>query len=285
MDRPVDAEGQAGCRSSSIAVQQKEKDMAGRLQGKGAIITGATRGIGKGIARVFVAEGARVLIVGRDEEAGNRTAGELRQAGGEVAFCRADVSRRADADRMAQEAVDLFGRLDILVSNAGIFPSTKIEDMTEADWDHVQAVNLKGTFLAVQACFARMKGRGWGRIVLTSSITGPVTGFPGWAHYGATKAGMLGFMRTAALEFARHGVTVNAVLPGNIRTEGLAGLGEEYVRRMERSIPLGVLGEPEDVGQAALFLASDEARFITGQTLVVDGGQTLPESLDALPDH
>ena len=118
--------------------------------------------------------------------------------------------------------------------------------------------------------------------MLTSSITGPVTGFPGWAHYGATKAGMLGFMRTAALEFARHGVTVNAVLPGNIRTEGLTGLGEEYLRRMERSIPLGVLGEPEDVGHAALFLASNEARFITGQTLIVDGGQTLPESLDAL---
>jgi 3-oxoacyl-[acyl-carrier protein] reductase len=256
--------------------------MAGRLQGKAAIITGASRGIGKGIAKVFVGEGARVLIVGRDEQVGNRAAEELRQARGEVAFCRADVSRRTDAEGMAREAVDRFGRLDILVSNAGIFPSVRIEDMAEADWDHVQAVNLKGTFLAVQACLARMKGQGWGRVVLTSSITGPVTGFPGWAHYGATKAGMLGFMRTAALEFARHGVTVNAVLPGNIRTEGLAGLGEEYLRRMERSIPLGVLGEPEDVGHAALSLASDEARFITGQTLIVDGGQTLPESVDAL---
>ena len=130
--------------------------MAGRLQGKAAVITGASRGIGKGVARVFAAEGARVLIVGRNEQAGNRAAEELRQAGGEVAFCGADVSRRADAERMAREAVDRFGQLDILVSNAGIFPSAKIEDMTEADWDHVQAVNLKGTFLAVQACFARM---------------------------------------------------------------------------------------------------------------------------------
>lgn len=256
--------------------------MADRLNGKVAVITGASRGIGKGIAKVFAAEGAKVLIAARDENAGNNVGSEIRQAGGEAAFCRADVSRWPDVEAMAQAAVDRFGRLDILVSNAGIFPSARIEAMTEADWDQVQAVNLKGTFFAVKACFARMKAQRYGRIVLTSSITGPVTGFPGWAHYGATKAGMLGLLRTAALEFAPHGVTINAVLPGNIRTEGLADLGEEYIRRMERSIPLGMLGEPEDVGYAALFLASKEARFITGQTLIVDGGQVLPESLDAL---
>jgi 3-oxoacyl-[acyl-carrier protein] reductase len=256
--------------------------MADRLNGKVAVVTGSSRGIGKGIAKVFAAEGAKVLIVARDEQAANSVVEEIGKAGGEAAFCRADVSRWADAEAMAQAAVDRFGRLDILVSNAGIFPSARIEAMTEAEWDQVQAVNLKGTFFAVKACFARMKARRYGRIVLTSSITGPVTGFPGWAHYGATKAGMLGFLRSAALEFARHGVTVNAVLPGNIRTEGLADLGAEYIRRMEQAIPVGKLGEPEDVGHAALFLASDEARFITGQTLIVDGGQVLPESLDAL---
>jgi 3-oxoacyl-[acyl-carrier protein] reductase len=256
--------------------------MAGRLNGRVAVITGASRGIGKGIAKVFAAEGAKVLIAARDEGVGNAVVDEIRQAGGEAAFCRADVSRWNDAEALAQAAVDRFGRLDILVSNAGIFPSARIEAMTEADWDRVQAVNLKGTFFTVKACFARMKAQHSGRIVLTSSITGPVTGFPGWAHYGATKAGMLGFMRTAALEFAPHGVTINAVLPGNIRTEGLANLGAEYIQRMERAIPVGRLGEPEDVGYAALFLASEEARFITGQTLIVDGGQVLPESLDAL---
>lgn len=255
--------------------------MAGRLNGRAAVVTGSSRGIGKGIAKVFAAEGAKVLIVGRDEQAGNSVVDAIGKAGGEAAFCRADVSRWSDTEAMAQEAVDHFGRLDILVSNAGIFPSARIEAMTEAEWDQVQAVNLKGTFFAVKACFARMKAQHYGRVVLTSSITGPVTGFPGWAHYGATKAGMLGFLRTAALEFARDGVTINAVLPGNIRTEGLADLGEEYLRRMEKSIPVGKLGEPEDVGYAALFLASDEARFITGQTLIVDGGQVLPESLDA----
>lgn len=256
--------------------------MSSRLNGKVAVITGGNRGIGKGIARVFAAEGAKVLLVGRDEQAGHRTIEEIQSKGGIVSFLRADLTSWPDAEAMAQAAVDRFGGLHVLVSNAGIFPSARIETMTEADWDQVQAVNLKGTFFAVKACFARMKEQNYGRIVLTSSITGPITGFPGWAHYGATKAGMLGFMRTAALEFARHGVTINAVLPGNIRTEGLADLGEEYLRKMERAIPMGKLGEPEDVGYAALFLASDEARFITGQTLVVDGGQVLPESLDAL---
>jgi 3-oxoacyl-[acyl-carrier protein] reductase len=256
--------------------------MAGRLKAKTAVITGSSRGIGKGIARVFAAEGARVLIVGRDPRAGNAVVEELRRAGGEADFCQADVSRWSDAEALTQKAVDRFGRLDILVSNAGIFPSARIEAMTEADWDQVQAVNLKGTFFVVKASFIRMKAQHYGRIVLTSSITGPVTGFPGWAHYGATKAGMLGFLRTAALEFAPHGVTINAVLPGNIRTEGLADLGADYLRRMEQAIPVGKLGEPEDVGYAALFLASDEARFITGQTVIVDGGQVLPESLDAL---
>jgi 3-oxoacyl-[acyl-carrier protein] reductase len=119
-------------------------------------------------------------------------------------------------------------------------------------------------------------------VILTSSITGPITGFPGWTHYGASKAGQLGFMRTAALELAKLRITVNAVLPGNILTEGLIGMGDEYVSSMAASIPLGRLGSVADIGNAALFLASDAAGFITGQSIIVDGGQTLPESLEAL---
>ena len=118
--------------------------------------------------------------------------------------------------------------------------------------------------------------------MLTSSITGPVTGFPGWSHYGATKAAMLGFMRSAAIELAEHAITINAVLPGNVMSPGLADMGEDYLRAMKQSVPLGRLAEPEDVAYAALFLASDEARYITGQTLIVDGGQVLPESVVAL---
>ena len=127
-----------------------------------------------------------------------------------------------------------------------------------------------------------MKAKKSGRIILTSSITGPETGFPGWSHYGASKAGQLGFMRTAAIELAPHGITVNALLPGNIATEGLAELGEDYVRKMTASIPMRRLGSVADVAHAALFFASDEAAYITGQSLVVDGGQILPESLSAL---
>jgi 3-oxoacyl-[acyl-carrier protein] reductase len=134
----------------------------------------------------------------------------------------------------------------------------------------------------VQASLPYLTASPYGRVIVTSSITGPITGYPGWSHYGASKAGQLGFVRTAALELAAHRITVNAVLPGNIMTEGLADLGEDYLRTMEASIPLGRLGSVADIGNACLFLATDEAAFITGQTLVVDGGQVLPESPDAL---
>jgi 3-oxoacyl-[acyl-carrier protein] reductase len=170
----------------------------------------------------------------------------------------------------------------VLCANAGIFPQAKLEDMKPELWDEVMSTNLKGTFLSVQACVPYLKKSDQGRIVLTSSITGPITGFPGWTHYGATKAGQLGFMRTASIELAKYGITVNAVLRGNIVTEGLQGLGDEYLKAMAAAIPLKRLGDVEDIGNADLFLASKEAGYITGQTIVVDGGQTLPESLDAL---
>jgi 3-oxoacyl-[acyl-carrier protein] reductase len=129
-----------------------------------------------------------------------------------------------------------------------------------------------------------MKARRKGRIVVTSSITGPIAGYPGWSHYGASKAGQLGFMHTAAIELAPHNITINAVMPGNIKTEGLDGLGSEYLGKMTASIPMKRLGSVEDIAYAALFFASDEAAYITGQTLVVDGGQVLPESLMALEE-
>jgi 3-oxoacyl-[acyl-carrier protein] reductase len=256
--------------------------MTDRFRDRSVIVTGAGKGIGRTIARIFAREGARVLAVDLDAEAARATADTINQEGGQARACKADVSVRAEVEAMAGEAIEHFGGIDVLVANAGIFPSVSIEEMTEADWDQVHDVNLKGAFFCVKACAAQMRRQGGGRILLTSSITGPITGFPGWAHYGATKAGMLGFMRTAAIEFARDRITINAVLPGNIRTEGLADVGADYLRRMEASIPLGYLGEPEDIAHAMLFLASEEARYITGQTLVVDGGQTLPESALAL---
>ena len=154
--------------------------------------------------------------------------------------------------------------------------------MTAADFDRVLGTNLKGTFLCVSACLAAMKARRAGRIVLTSSITGPITGYTGWSHYGASKAGQLGFMRTAAIELAPFGITVNAVLPGNIITEGLLSMGDAYVKTMEASVPMRRLGSVTDIANAALYFASDEAAYVTGQSLVIDGGQILPESLAAM---
>ncbi|MBL9036729.1 MAG: 3-oxoacyl-ACP reductase FabG [Rhodospirillaceae bacterium] len=252
------------------------------LTGKSVIVTGGSKGIGKGIARVFAAHGAKVLIAARHLKDAEACAAELAKAGGTVSAVAADVTKLADMEAMAKTAVERHGGLDVLCANAGIFPQAKIEDMAPEIWDEVMDTNLKGTFLSVKACVPHLKKSKQGRIVLTSSITGPVTGYPGWTHYGATKAGQLGFMRTACIELAKYGITVNAVLPGNIITEGLAGLGEEYQRSMAASVPLKHLGTVEDIGHAAAYFASKEAGYVTGQTIIVDGGQILPESLEAL---
>jgi 3-oxoacyl-[acyl-carrier protein] reductase len=258
------------------------------IAGRAVVVTGGTRGIGKGIASTFARNGAKVLITGRDAETARAAAEELHaraqaaQVPGEVSYVLAEVASREDCRRMAAIAEERLGGVDVLCANAGIFPDGRLEDLTEEDLDRVFGVNLKGTFWSVQACLPALTASGHGRVILTSSITGPITGFPGWTHYGATKAGQLGFMRTAAIELARKGITVNAVLPGNIATEGLASLGQEYEAGMTAAIPMRRLGTVDEIGHAALFLATDEAAYITGQTIVVDGGQVLPESPDAM---
>lgn len=252
------------------------------LSGRVAIVTGASRGIGRGIARVFAAQGARVLVVARSAERAQPAVDEIVARGGVASAFAADVVDPAAQEAMARAAAERYGGLDVLCANAGIFPSSPLAEMTPAQWDEVLDANLKGTFLSVSACLPELKRRGKGRIVVVSSITGPMTAYPGWSHYAASKAGQLGFVRAAALELSPFGITVNAVLPGNIATEGLESLGEEYSRQMVASIPARRLGTVEDIAYATSFLASDEASFITGQTLVVDGGQTLPESPAAL---
>jgi len=251
------------------------------VTGRSVVVTGGTKGIGKGIAAVFADAGAQVTIVGRDQVTAAATATELSAHGASVTYVVADVSRPAECVRTAAEVVARAGGIDVLCANAGIFPAQKLADMTEADFDEVFDTNVKGCVFSVQACTAALAASGHGRVVLTSSITGPITGFPGWSHYGASKAAQLGFLRTAAIELAPQRITVNAVLPGNIVTEGLQGLGDDYLATMAASIPLNRLGDPRDIGNAALFLATDEAGYITGQTIVVDGGQVLPESLEA----
>jgi 3-oxoacyl-[acyl-carrier protein] reductase len=253
------------------------------IAGRIAIVTGASKGIGKGIARVFASHGAKVLVVSRNIVEATSCANELAdETGSEVAGFAADVSTWDGSQAIAQAALERFGGIDILCANAGTFPQTSIKNMDPSEWDEVMATNLKGGFLGVKACLPQLQCSDQGRVILTSSITGPITGYPGWSHYGASKAGQIGFMRTACIELARDQITINAVLPGNIMTEGLEDLGDAYLNTMAASIPLKKLGEVEDIGNAALFLASKEAHYITGQTIVVDGGQTQPETLEAL---
>jgi len=256
--------------------------MTSSLTDKVVLVTGGSKGIGKGIARVFARLGSKVLLVARGAADGDRAAAEIRESGGIAAFQRGDVSELASMQRAAAAAAEQYGGLDILCANAGIFPSAALADLSEAQWDKVFDVNVKGTLFSVQACLPYLQKSDAGRIIVTSSITGPITGFPGSSHYAATKAAQLGFVRTAAIELAKYKITINAVLPGNIVTEGLQDLGEQFLNQMLAAIPLKRLGTTDDVGYAVAFLASPEAGFITGQTIVVDGGQVLPESLQAV---
>jgi 3-oxoacyl-[acyl-carrier protein] reductase len=250
--------------------------MTGRLEGRSALIFGAARGIGEGIAERFAEEGARVVIADLEDGAGKAAA---RRLGGE--FIASDVSRKEDVEQAVALAVGKHGGLDILVQNAGIFPWTLIENIEPDEWDRVLAVNLKGVYLAARAALAVMKPKRQGRMIFTSSITGPRVTSPGHGHYSASKAGIIGFIKAAALEFSGYGITVNGIEPGNILTDGVKmHRSEAFIRTMEEAIPLGRLGTPRDIANAALFLASDEAAYITGTTIIVDGGQLLPEGKD-----
>jgi len=252
------------------------------IAGKSVLVTGASRGIGLAIARRFARAGAEVTICARREAELDAAVSALRAEGGNVVGVSADVSDAGDVRRLINAVAGQHGGLDILCCNAGMFPSARLDEMSGEDWDQVMAVNAKGNFLCVKAALPWLRKAAYGRVILTSSITGPVTGYPGWAHYGASKAAQLGFMRTAAIELARDGITINALLPGNVLSEGLQALGPDYLAAMAAAVPLRRLGDLEEIANAALFFASREAGYITGQALVIDGGQTLPESLDAL---
>ena len=257
--------------------------MLASLKDRSVMESGGWEGMGRGIARVFARAGGKLTVVGRDKAALDAVVAEMQAEGAaSVRSAICDVSDFASVQKMVDEAAAAQGGLDILCANAGSFPQVKIVDMSPDEWDAMMANNLRSTFCCVKAAIPHFEKAGKGRVVVTSSITGPVTGYPGWSHYGASKAGQLGFIKTAAMELARYNTTINAVMPGNIVTEGLQGLGEEYLQTMANSIPLRRLGAVEDIGHAALFFASDEAGYITGQQIIVDGGQILPESIEAL---
>jgi 3-oxoacyl-[acyl-carrier protein] reductase len=251
------------------------------LKGKSVIVTGGSKGIGRGIATVFARQGAKVTIAARHEDELKKAAEEIE---GDVRYEICDVSDWDSVKKMVDSAAAAQGGLQVMCANAGAFPQTKIVEMDPAEWDGVHGDQPALVLSLREGGIPHFEKAGKGRVVLTSSITGPITGFPGWSHYGASKAGQLGFLKTAAMELARYKTTINAVMPGNIYTEGLQDLGQDYLDTMAASIPLKRLGDVEDIGNAALFFASDEAGYITGQQIVVDGGQIIPESLEAIAE-
>jgi len=241
-----------------------------RLQGKVAVITGAARGIGRETALLFAREGARVVVADVDTR-GEVVAQDIRQTGGQALFARTDVTSRESCHALVGSTLAAFGQVDVLVNNAGIVRDAVLAKLTESDFDLVVNVNLKGTFTMTQAVVAPMVERGSGSIINVSSVVGLYGNF-GQTNYAATKAGVIGMTRVWARELGKKGIRVNAVAPGFIRTEMTQGVPERVLDMMRDKTPLGRLGTPEDVARVFLFLASDEAAYVHGAVISVDGG-------------
>ena len=248
------------------------------LKNKTALVTGASKGIGRGIALALAKEGYNLVIADIDQAALSAVAGEINASGVKVLPVKCDVSRQSEVDKMMKKITAEFGKLDILVNNAGIYPFMPFMKMTEADWDRVMSVNLKSVFLCSQAA-AKIMPEG-GRIIDISSVAAFI-GFSGLVHYCASKGGINAMIRALALALAEKKITVNAVAPGAINTPGASqpdqprAAAEESRKQTIAMIPLARMGEPEDIAEAVVFLASDKASYITGQTIIVDGGWTL----------
>ncbi len=241
-----------------------------RLQGKVAIITGAARGIGRETALLFAAEGAKVVICDLLDE-GEEVAEGVRSRGGEAIFYKLDVTDRDAVKRMVDAVVERYGRIDILINNAGITRDAQFLKMTEEDWDKVIAVNLKGVFNVTQAVAPVMVAQGKGKIVNAASVVALYGNF-GQTNYVASKAGVIGMTKVWARELGRKGINVNAVAPGFIQTEMTAKVPEKILQMVRERTPLGRLGTPRDVAYAYLFLASEESDYVNGAVLSVDGG-------------
>ena len=236
-----------------------------------AIVTGAGRGIGRTIALKLAGLGATVVVSDIMEKEAGAVAEEIKAAGGKSLAILADVSSAADVSRMVEETVKAYDRIDILVNNAGIARDQILLRMSEADWDRVLDVDLKSVFLCTKAVLRHMLRARWGRVISLSSIAGQV-GNPGQANYAAAKAGVIGFTLTVAREVGSHGITINAVAPGFIETDMTSRMKEELRQEIKRHIPLDRFGTPQDVAEAVAFLASEEAGYITGQVLSINGG-------------
>lgn len=246
-----------------------------KLEGRSILVTGASRGIGREIALEFAREGANIAVNFSGSEAkANETVDEIKAMGREAFAVQCDVSNAESVASMVKETIDRFGKLDVLVNNAGITKDNLIMRMKEEEWDDVININLKGVFLCTKAVTRQMMKQRSGRIVNIASIVG-VSGNPGQANYVAAKAGVIGLTKTTAKELSSRNITVNAVAPGFITTDMTEKLTEEVKSEMLKQIPLARFGEPKDIAKVAVFLASDDSSYMTGQTLHVDGGMVM----------
>jgi len=243
-----------------------------RLEDRVAIVTGGARGIGKGICFRFADEGAKVAVFDVISGEAKKVAAEIVKSGGAALALKVDITKASEIEKAVKEVVAKFGKVDILVNNAGITRQCKVADMTDEVWDSVVEVNLKGVFLCCRAVIPHMKAQKYGKIVSIASILAQ-RGGAYYAHYGATKAGVVSFTQSLAIELGRHNINVNAIGPGIIDTPMSAGdVASELQQSLIKRIPLRRIGTPRDIANAALFLASDEAAYITGQCLYVCGG-------------
>ena len=245
-----------------------------KLAEKVAIVTGSTRGIGQAIAEELARQGAKVVISGRNGERAQQVAAAIQEAGGEAIAVQADVSHMADAQRLVRETLERWGRIDILVNNAGITRDNLLLRMSEEEWDTVLQVNLKGAFNCTKSVTRQMMKQRQGRIINITSVVGQM-GNAGQANYAASKAGLIGFTKSVARELASRNITCNAVAPGYIQTDMTAALDDAVKDSLKQQIPLGRLGTPEDVARVVAFLCSDDAAYITGQVINVDGGMVM----------
>ncbi len=262
------------CAAGIFYIINLKYSLQGRMQkltNRVAIITGGARGIGRATALRFAMEGASIVVADLDEDAGKQTVQEIEARGGNALFIKTNVAQMDDTVQMAQSAIDAYGKIDILVNNAGITRDKSLKKMSEEEFDQVIAVNLKGVFNCTKSVAPHMTAAGYGRILNAASIVGVYGNF-GQTNYAAAKAGVIGMTKTWMRDLGPKGITVNAIAPGFIDTDMIKTIPDEIIEGMVAGTPMKRAGMPEDIAQAYLFLASDEASFVTGDVLHVDGG-------------